>query len=381
MTSSMDNSLDCGSVDRLTRSPDSPRTCSSSSPSLYDFHNPPLAGPTHPAATEFIRSPKQKSPTPLERFWKHARTSRTPDGFPPPTWFEPEKNTASTDNVTIYKNDEPLINEAEAPEASSSSAATTVIEESKGESPSQTLAQRIQAMMSPVLPENDANIQSRTPSSALSPLVNSKFMSLLSSPKMMNGSPMRFDQSVWSILDRLQSPVQDHMPELGPHEDNISNFAAQNTNGDDFREYGEDGSSMMLCSPLIPQRDSLVELADTEYVSLNEFGQILAQNHRSPLCQEHTIPEEHELQDPDQASETEPEFEVQPQPEEPCPVNEEDQVEDQRPVEPRSKGFQFQWPWSKSEEKKSNDKPKEKRVWIPSTTKISLQTAWWGYRM
>jgi hypothetical protein len=62
----------------------------------------------------------------------------------------------------------------------------------------------------------------------------------------------------------------------------------------------------------------------------------------------------------------------------------------------------FRWPWSKTEEeKRAEQKAKEERkqaeakakeeqklkkkheklMWVPSPTKISLQTMWWGYRM
>jgi hypothetical protein len=186
---------------------------------------------------------------------------------------------------------------------------------------------------------------------------------------MMNGSPLRGGSSVWSILERLQSPVQTSAREsrLPENSDSVSEIASPNTNGTDFRDYGDDVSSMMICSPLIPQRDSLVELAETEYVSLDELGRIIA---HSPL---HSVSEEQELQDPDQELNTEPEQEVQPQLEE--HLTDED-VQVQLPPENQHQQKGFQWPWSTTK-----DKPKEKRIWVPSTTKISLQTTWWGYRM
>ena len=64
-------------------------------------------------------------------------------------------------------------------------------------------------------------------------------------------------------------------------------------------EVADDGSSLMLCSPLISQRDSLVEIAETEYVSFNEAGRVAAEGYRSPLHQVHTI------DDIDQGSESE----------------------------------------------------------------------------
>ena len=54
-------------------------------------------------------------------------------------------------------------------------------------------------------------------------------------------------------------------------------------------EVADDGSSLILCSPLISQRDSLVEIAETEYVSFNEAVRVVVEGYRSPLHQVHTI--------------------------------------------------------------------------------------------
>jgi len=57
----------------------------------------------------------------------------------------------------------------------------------------------------------------------------------------------------------------------------------------EWRSQTHDGSSLVLCSPLIPQRDSLVKIAATEYVSFNGAGRAIAEGYRSPLHQVHTI--------------------------------------------------------------------------------------------
>jgi len=62
-----------------------------------------------------------------------------------------------------------------------------------------------------------------------------------------------------------------------------------NKMGMGWRSQTDDGSSLMLCSPLIPQRDSLVKIAATEYVSFNGAGRAIAEGHRSPLHRVHTI--------------------------------------------------------------------------------------------
>jgi hypothetical protein len=86
------------------------------------------------------------------------------------------------------------------------------------------------------------------------------------------------------MLERLQSPMARNS-EL-PEEDGLDGNDGQDGHG---MEVAEDGSSLMLCSPLIPQRDSLVEIAETEYVSFNEAGRINAESHKSPLHQAHTF--------------------------------------------------------------------------------------------
>jgi len=174
-------------------------------------------------------------------------------------------------------------------------------------------------------------------------------------------------------------------------------------------EVVEDGTSLMLCSPLIPQRDSLVEIAETEYISFNEAGRI-AESHRSPLHQVHTIDgidEESEPEDDEGKSEThrtavgEESF----QNAEGSTVGNnggadlDGQPSDTLGGEPKSI---FRWPWCKTEEEKCTEqkareerkqaeakakeerklkKKNEKLMWVPSPTKISLQTMWWGYRM
>ena len=184
------------------------------------------------------------------------------------------------------------------------------------------------------------------------------------------------------------------------------------SNGNDGQDsYGmevaEDGSSLMLCSPLIPQRDSLVEIAETEYVSFNEAGQVIAEGYRSPLRQVHTVDDVDEVgesEDEEGKSETH-QATVDDEGEGSLQVAEGSSVENNsgegQPNEGTEPKSIFRWPWSKTEEeKRMAQKAKEKKqveaktkeerklkkkneklIWIPSPTKISLQTMWWGYRM
>ncbi|KAJ7221659.1 hypothetical protein GGX14DRAFT_353190 [Mycena pura] len=165
-----------------------------------------------------------------------------------------------------------------------------------------------------------------------------ELISLLSNPSIMNGSDGR-RQSVWSMLDAMQSPSL------------VGNV--QSVDGND--EYGSDRSSIMMYSPLIPTADSVIELAEVE-----------------------TVPT------PDPS--------------------------------PSDRWFSSLWPdWSTiwpftewkntnvtqehesssrlastvlSLETESSADPQERRraapirrVWIPSTTQLSFETMWWGYRI
>jgi hypothetical protein len=146
---------------------------------------------------------------------------------------------------------------------------------------------------------------------------DSKFVGLLSSASVMNGSISKGRQSVWAALDRLR-------PSGKPRTDD------QNT---------EEGrpESVMIYGPLIPEAGSQVELADSQTVEVDEDGARVA-----PL-------------EPPSATSAEP--------------SQEDKV----------KKGKLSWPWSKgtSQEKK----PREVKVWIPSASQISLQATWWGYRI
>ena len=173
-------------------------------------------------------------------------------------------------------------------------------------------------------------------------------------------------------------------------------------------EVADDGSSLMLCSPLIPQRDSLVEIAETEYISYNDAGQRAEENYRSPLHQVHTVDDIDEEDDGERGAETDQASTDGDRGEGPSQMIEGGSIENDgdtndeegQPSDPSgtvSRRSVFRWPWSKTEEEKRADqkakekaeakameqklKKAEKLVWVPSPTNISLQTMWWGYRM
>lgn len=176
-------------------------------------------------------------------------------------------------------------------------------------------------------------------------------------------------------------------------------------------EVADDGSSLMLCSPLIPQRDSLVEIAETEYVSFDEAGQRATESHRSPLHNVHTINDIDEDYDDERNNDTHQSSIDGDRAEGSSSTVEEDSTEagaeasggesqSSDPPGTVSRSI-FRWPWSKTDEEKLAEqkakeekekaeakakeeqklKKNEKLVWVPSPTNISLQTMWWGYRM
>jgi hypothetical protein len=133
----------------------------------------------------------------------------------------------------------------------------------------------------------------------------------------------------------------------------------------------------------------MVELAETEYVSIDDLGRMIAQQSRSPLHQQQNMSPEiqQELQDPDAVQEAEGRHVDN----ERTPNNEEaeemsasadfGESKDQIHSQPRSIGLYWPWSTTTGDDLKTKSKPKEKRIWVPSTTNISLQTYWWGYRM
>ncbi|KAI9057164.1 hypothetical protein FKP32DRAFT_1584381 [Trametes sanguinea] len=158
----------------------------------------------------------------------------------------------------------------------------------------------------------------------------------------MNGSLSRGRQSVWALLDnlRLKSIVSPSSP-------SGMNSGSQAGGSDSPSEAAvEDDDSVMFYGPLIPDATSEVELARSEIVSVDENGTIV-----DVLLDDAPLPDA-----------------------------------------PQAKArFGGIWPFSGGAPNKSASpsvpamaKPKvlvEKRVWVPSTTKLSLQVMWWGFRL
>ena len=215
------------------------------------------------------------------------------------------------------------------------------------------------AFGSPMTPSNGILPQSppRDPPNLPCPIPDSPISPLLYSPRCIEPSAPA-QPSLRSTSEWLQSPA------TGSHEP-----PPQDGRG---TEATKAGLNLMLCSHLIPQRDSLVEVAD----------QRTSGSYPSPLYQGHATDDIHEQSE----SEDDEGFPTKSN------MADRDQL-------PNISGFESvgisQWPRSRTEgkkqvetkEKKQADaeerepKMKKKPVWIPSRTKLSLQRMWWGYKM
>ncbi|KAI8995300.1 hypothetical protein BD414DRAFT_236854 [Trametes punicea] len=182
--------------------------------------------------------------------------------------------------------------------------------------------------------------------SAPSTIDNSRLVSLLSSPSIMNGSLSRGRQSVWALLDNLRLKSLTSPSSDSPVSTADGTATGVGTDSDDSNDGAqspvtvEDDDSVMFYGPLVPDATSEVELARSEIVSVDENGTIV-----DVLLDDAPLP-------------------AAPMP------------------QARFAGL---WPFSSGATSTSAPaKPKvlvEKRVWVPSTTKLSLQVMWWGYRL
>lgn len=169
-------------------------------------------------------------------------------------------------------------------------------------------------------PALDTNPSLHPPPSTAGGLVQDKsLISLLSSATVMNGSLAKGKESVFSILDRLRFP--------SPRSASTSDALESTEKGKGIAEASvtqepaiEGSEDVMLYAPLEPRPDSEVEIAESEIISLSGDA---------------------------------------------------DEEENVNPT----------GPMVSKEQEKTEKKPKEKVIWVPSPTKISVQATWWGYRM
>ncbi|KAJ7118848.1 hypothetical protein C8R44DRAFT_575099, partial [Mycena epipterygia] len=165
-------------------------------------------------------------------------------------------------------------------------------------------------------------------------------ISLLSNPEIMNGSDGR-RQSVWSMLETIRPP-------------NLENVESVDEN-DEYA--GSDRSSIMMYSPLIPNADSVIELAELEDAPVARAGpssgswlSTFQWPSWSTVWPFNGWKAKDGTEEQDITPGQSPAIHVTESEPPPNSVEERRQV----PVQ---------------------------RIWVPSTTQLSFETTWWGYRI
>ncbi|EKM79720.1 hypothetical protein AGABI1DRAFT_127406 [Agaricus bisporus var. burnettii JB137-S8] len=190
-----------------------------------------------------------------------------------------------------------------------------------------------------------------------SPPQDSKLMRMLRNTAVMNGSRgTNVDRpSIWSILERLRSPQQNKGPtENDPNSDD-------HRSDDDVSDLFSDSSSVMLYSPLLPARGSLVELADSE-VTIDVVEEVGEDEEEG---EEVGGPEILQSGPPIPGwtwANVLPSFDWFTQPAQSTSAGDNDPA-----LTPRTRERQL--------------RAQASRVWIPSKEQLSIQCLWWGYRM
>jgi len=174
-------------------------------------------------------------------------------------------------------------------------------------------------------------------------IADSRLMSYITSPQVMNGSAAKDRASVWEMLDRLKSttgmstastsaPSADKgKAPAGPAEGVPSAPPADGRFDDDDR------ASMMLYAPLVPDDSSEVEIARSEVISMFS-DQTTIHEHEPETMEEKTLRER----------------------------------------------LAHMWPLDGMRiggHRLPAEQPRERRIWVPSKEKISLEIRWWGYRI
>ncbi|RDB16342.1 hypothetical protein Hypma_003051 [Hypsizygus marmoreus] len=199
------------------------------------------------------------------------------------------------------------------------------------------------------------------PPAGATPIKDSRFIALLSSATIMNGGRAGDEAkrvSVWSVLESMEAPR---------HEDGSAGGGGDSRDDDGSGGEGDgfsDGSSLMMYSPLLPTTSSLVELAESEYVapppveegpSVQETSQAAGWMGMWPFSVWGSSARPQEEETPGSV----------PILTSPLPSIEEALAAE--PASPRRRSSQM--------------RVQGQRVWVPSTTQLSLQALWWGYRI
>lgn len=290
-------------------------------------------------ATSPVASPKrEKRSNPFEHLLigkrgvkKSGKKSKDEDAAPIPVVLDPAPSTSSASDAP-----ETL---SAIPEAEHDVSATGTEDPSAvapNDSEALPLARKIHSLLTSVPPflstvdPPKSDGPSKPPASGAPTIPDSRLFSLLSSPSFMNGSASRGRQSVWSMLDNLRLQALK------------SSAETDSTTPKPAEGVFEDDDSVMFYVPLVPDNASSVELARSEIVSVDENGSIV---------------------------------DVVVQGASPARLLRSSATDVQ------AEGWKWHWPWSRTPKPPSQPNTTEKRVWVPSTEKLSVQVMWWGYKL
>ncbi|KAG2129830.1 uncharacterized protein EDB93DRAFT_1256106 [Suillus bovinus] len=354
-----------GIVPRFVRSLSKASATTEQSPSTVHVGAEPRASSLPSSASQILQA---KSNT-IDKLLKYARKAKRP-GFPPSSWLVEEGNQAQQPitPTAASLHASPIIDD-EIQEAGSSATVDAIQFDGGGEvgvesEPPEpdTLARRIQAMIAS-LPSVPSGLPTSFPQFYTTPsgtpvidpndsppisspgFSDSKLTTFLTSFSVMNGSIDRGRESVWSVLDRLRSPIT-------KRDGSAESNAVEPRTG---AEYEDDNGSVMMYGPLEPTEDSEIEIARSEIVSLNGDGEEI----RTPQLTFVPLPSE---------------------------SIEQVLAQSESSGTGKQRAGHEQVPSSSSVEPKDMttvavSEPVEYRVWLPSPTKISVQAMWWGFRI
>lgn len=235
---------------------------------------------------------------------------------------------------------------------------------------STTFVQKMQAMIpalpsfpSPVMSPSRPNLASspqQDPSSSsssnpiLPPTDNLANVWGFLSPRTSNRSMEPDSQSLLSALDLFQSPRGKEL---------ANGLASPTESSSTVLDCVDDNNSVMVYGPLEPDNTSEVEIACSEIVSVYEDGEEI----RTPQSRFVPLPAESIEQVLMGANETL----------ERGKASERETVDDSSVVRWVPPDEAWKSPLSRS----GHLPEREYRVWVPSLTKISVQTMWWGFRI
>ncbi|KAH9178541.1 hypothetical protein EDB89DRAFT_953833 [Lactarius sanguifluus] len=269
-----------------------------------------------------------------------------------------------------------------------------------------TLARRIQTLLSlrtvpPTPSATDATTSGAASSEAAAPITpsgsippapvavtDSRFLALLGNTNAMSGSLDKGRQSVFAILDRLRRPSGRAVETSNDPPSSMSEEEEQEN-----EEY-DDGSSIMLYGPLVPDEDSEVELAASDIMSVFDDGETLeferparplsffdAGEQLTPRSPPVTLPpptpEERYTQEASSIG-GQPDTQKEPGAMGWFDTWKGKMIEGGKLVSEKVAEGTKSWKDKMSEGRKV---VKTKTRWVPSPNKISFQATWWGYRL